>query len=113
MAPALFCMLASRRRNHIRITYFINFLPAAARRAAEALIQASVALFGVLLAWQGIPLIERNLDIEAVSMPITAAVIYIPLMALAAVVALQAAAQAIEALGGRRPAAPDLEERIV
>jgi TRAP-type C4-dicarboxylate transport system permease small subunit len=88
-------MLAARRRSHIRIEVFVDRLPAPARRAAELAIQALVAAFGLALAWYGTGLIGRNLDVEAISMPVPQALLYLPLPLVGVVLAIQAAADAM------------------
>jgi TRAP-type C4-dicarboxylate transport system permease small subunit len=94
-------MIALRHRSHIRITMLIDLLPASARAKAEIAIQLCVVAFGVLMLRYGFGLIERTWDVEAISLPISSAVIYVPLPALAAALILQGAAQAIEAARGR------------
>jgi len=92
--------LASRRRSHIRISVILDRLPIGATRWLEVAIQLAVAGFGLAVAYLGVGLIERNLDIEAISMPIPQAFLYamLPLAGLA--MALQGIAEAIErALG--------------
>lgn len=86
-------MLASRRRSHIRITFILNSLPTRVRRVLEAVIQAAIVVFGGLLLWDGVILVERNLDIEAVSLPITASLLYVPVVLAGFATAIQAAAQ--------------------
>jgi TRAP-type C4-dicarboxylate transport system permease small subunit len=72
-------IIAARRRSHIRITVFIDRLPGAARLAAEVLIQLAVIVMALALLWHAPTLIRRNLDIEWVSLPISAALLYIPM----------------------------------
>lgn len=94
--------LASRRRSHIRITVVLDRLPAGPLRWIEAAIQLAVAGFGLAMAVLGVGLVERNLDIEAISMPIPQALLYVALPLTGAAIALQGAGDAIERL--RRPA---------
>ena len=94
-------MIALRHRSHIRITMLVDLLPPRARAAAEIAIQLCVVAFGALLLRHGFGLIERSWDIEAISLPISSAIIYLPLPALALALILQGAAQAIEAARGR------------
>jgi len=94
-------MIALRHRSHIRITMLVDLLPPRARAAAEIAIQLCVVAFGALLLRYGFGLIERSWDIEAISLPISSAVIYLPLPALALALILQGVAQAIEAARGR------------
>ena len=92
--------IAARRRGHIRIGLVIERLPEGARRALETVLQLAVLAFGAGIAWHGVALVERNLDIEAVSMPLPAAILYVPLVLCGAAVALQAGAQVVEAIRG-------------
>jgi TRAP-type C4-dicarboxylate transport system permease small subunit len=94
-------MIALRRRSHIRITMLIDRLPARARVVAEIAIQLCVVAFGVLMLRYGFGLIERTWDVEAISLPISSAIIYVPLPALALALILQGLAQLIEAGRGR------------
>jgi TRAP-type C4-dicarboxylate transport system permease small subunit len=71
-------MLAARQRGHIRIDVFADRLPAGARRVAEVLIQLCVILFAALLLRFGFPLIERNWDVEWISLPLPAGLLYVP-----------------------------------
>jgi TRAP-type C4-dicarboxylate transport system permease small subunit len=94
-------MIALRHRSHIRITMLVDLLPARTRYAAEIAIQLSVVLFGILVLRYGFGLIERTWDVEAISLPISSAVIYLPLPALAVALILQGLGQALEAARGR------------
>jgi TRAP-type C4-dicarboxylate transport system permease small subunit len=94
-------MIALRRRSHIRITMLIDRLPPRARAAAEIVIQLGVIVFGLLLLRYGFGLIARTWDVEAISLPISSAIIYVPLPALAIALILQGLAQLIEAARGR------------
>jgi TRAP-type transport system small permease protein len=103
-------MIALRRRSHIRITMLIDRLPARARVVAEIAIQLCVVAFGVLMLRYGFGLIERTWDVEAISLPISSAIIYVPLPALALALILQGLAQLIEAARGRvAPLTPEPE----
>jgi len=94
-------MIALRRRSHIRITVLLDRLPAWARPKAEIAIQLFVVAFGVLMLRYGYGLIERTWDVEAISLPISSALIYVPLPALAVALILQGLGQLIEAARGR------------
>jgi TRAP-type transport system small permease protein len=103
-------MIALRGRSHIRITMLIDLLPTRARRGAEIAIQLCVAAFGVLMLRYGAGLIERTWDVEAISLPISSAIIYLPLPALAIALILQSLGQAIEAArSGVAPIGPERE----
>ena len=94
-------MIALRRRSHIRITMLIDRLPARARAKAEIAIQFCVIVFGVLMLRYGFGLIERTWDVEAISLPISSAIIYVPLPALALALILQGSGELIAAARGR------------
>ncbi len=85
-------ILASRRHAHIRIRFFHDLLPPLAWSMAEIAMQFSVVAFGLLVAFYGIELVERNHDIEAISMPVAMMWFYVPLVAAGAVAAAQAVA---------------------
>jgi TRAP-type C4-dicarboxylate transport system permease small subunit len=87
-------MLAARRHSHIRIEVFIAKLPPRLRRAAEIATQLAIAGFGLALAWYGWALIDRNMDVEAISLPLPQAVLYMPLPLAGLVIALLALADA-------------------
>jgi len=91
-------LMASRRRAHIRIRFFHDLLPARWHAASEAVMQVALILCGVLLTVFGIELIRRNLDIEAMTVPIAMAWVYLPIAIAGAVMAVQAAAESWQAL---------------
>lgn len=90
-------MIGARGREHIRITALLDLLPAAARRAAEVLVQLAVAAFALALLWWGTPLIGRNWDVEWISLPLPAGLLYLPIPFAAALLVLQALREALEA----------------
>lgn len=94
-------ILSTRRRAHVRIRYFQAKLPPAAHRAAETVIQAAMLLLGLVATWFGVDLVMRNLDLDATSLPISIAWLYVPLVPAGIVTTLQAAAEAAAQL---RPA---------
>jgi TRAP-type C4-dicarboxylate transport system permease small subunit len=94
-------MIALRRRSHIRITMLVDRVPARMRPQAELAIQLCVVAFGALILRHSFGLIERNWDVDAISLPISSAVLYLPLPALALALILQGTTQAIEAARGR------------
>jgi TRAP-type C4-dicarboxylate transport system permease small subunit len=73
-------LLATRRRAHIRIRFFQDLLPQRAWRAAEIVIQCGIVLLGLLLAWYGVEVAIRNYDMEALSLPISLAWMYLPIV---------------------------------
>lgn len=94
-------MLATRRGAHIRIGYFLDRLPGPLRRATEAAIHLGLALLGALVAWQGIGLVQRNADIEAMALPVSAAWLYVPLLPAGLLMVAQALADLLH-----RPTTP-------
>nr|WP_256515441.1 TRAP transporter small permease subunit [Alsobacter ponti] len=95
-------ILATRHNAHIRIRYFQDKLPRAGWRATEIAIQAAMAVAGLVVGYESILLVQRNADIEAVSIPVSTAWIYAPLIPAGFVTA----AQAITDLAGRAVRGP-------
>jgi TRAP-type C4-dicarboxylate transport system permease small subunit len=93
-------MIGARGREHIRIGALVDLLPGGARRAAEALIQLLCLVFALALLWWGWPLIERNWDVEWISLPLPAGLLYVPVPFAAAVLAGQALLEMTQALRG-------------
>jgi TRAP-type C4-dicarboxylate transport system permease small subunit len=89
-------LLATRRRAHIRIRFFQDMLPRRAWRAAEVVIQFGVFVLGLLLAWYGVDIVARNRDMEALSLPISLAWMYVPVVVAGLVTAAQAAGEIVE-----------------
>ena len=85
-------MLASRSHAHIRIRFFHDLMPPFAWSIAEIVMQFSAAVFGLLVVLYGAELIERNHDVEAISLPISNMWFYVPLVAGGALAAAQAVA---------------------
>ncbi|MBB4016922.1 TRAP-type C4-dicarboxylate transport system permease small subunit [Chelatococcus caeni] len=95
-------ILAARRRSHIRITVVIDQLPPPLRRGAEVLIQLAVAALGMVLLSRSFGLIERNFDVEWVSLPLSAALVYVPMPIAGFAVVAQALVEIAEVLAGAR-----------
>jgi TRAP-type C4-dicarboxylate transport system permease small subunit len=89
-------LLATRRRAHIRIRFFHNMLPKRTWRAAEIVIQCGILLLGILLAWYGVDIVVRNRDMEALSLPISLAWMYLPIVIAGLVTAAQAVGEIVE-----------------
>ncbi|MCZ8374098.1 MAG: TRAP transporter small permease [Beijerinckiaceae bacterium] len=89
-------MIAARRRSHIRITMLVDLLPEKAGRAFEILLRLAVVLFAIQLIRYGTPLIGRNWDIEWVSLPLPAGLLYLPIPFAAALLIVQALAEAVQ-----------------
>jgi TRAP-type C4-dicarboxylate transport system permease small subunit len=100
-------VLASRKRLHVRIRYFQDKLPPRFHRAVEVAFQVALTAFGALVAAYGVVLVIRNHDLEATSLPISMAWMYVPMVLAGAITALQAASEVVEAWRGKAlPAAP-------
>ncbi len=87
-------MLATRRSAHIRIRYFQDKLAAKYWRWTEVALQSCVALLGAVVAWNAIHLIKANSDVEAVTLPLSTAWMYVPLLPAGLVTFFQAAWEA-------------------
>ncbi len=83
-------MIATRRNAHIRIRFFQDKLSGLSGRMLEGVIQLCIALLGAVVAWQSIHLIQVNSDIEAVTLPISTAWMYVPMLPAGAVTCIQA-----------------------
>ncbi|MCB1815082.1 MAG: TRAP transporter small permease subunit [Candidatus Competibacteraceae bacterium] len=97
-------IIAGRRRSHIRITVLINRLAGWWRRGAEVLIQLLIAILGLLLLSQSFGLIARNTDVEWVSLPLSVALVYLPIPLAGFAVICQSLAQIVSTLRGESPA---------
>jgi TRAP-type C4-dicarboxylate transport system permease small subunit len=83
-------MMATRRHAHIHIRFFQDHMPKSMREPCLLLIELMVFVFGSFVAAKSVHLIMVNSDIEATSMPISAAWLYVPLLPAGAVTAGQA-----------------------
>jgi len=100
-------MIASRRRSHIRITVLIDRLPGQLNTAFEIVLRLGVILFAASLLRWGTPLIGRNWDIDWVSLPLSAGLLYLPIPLVALVLIGQALVEIWELLrGGASKAGP-------
>ncbi len=73
-------MMATRRNAHIRIRILQDRLPGPAWRATESAIQLAMVVLGAIVAWKSLHLIDVNSDVEAVTLPIATAWLYVPLV---------------------------------
>jgi TRAP-type C4-dicarboxylate transport system permease small subunit len=105
-------IVASRKRIHVRIRFFQGLLPKRGHKATELAIQIAVTLFGVLIAVYSVGLIGKNYDLEATSMPISMAWMYVPLVLAGAITAVQGTSELIETLRGPRPSAAGEEVAV-
>ncbi|WP_119392624.1 TRAP transporter small permease [Taklimakanibacter lacteus] len=94
-------IIASRSRAHIRIGLIIDRLKGWPRRLAEIAAQLLVALLGVILLVKSFGLIQRNVDVEWVSLPLSVSLVYIPMPIAGLAVILQAIVQIMEVIKGK------------
>ena len=85
-------MIATRHNAHIRIRLLLDKLPGKAWRGTEVVIQIAVAVVGAVVAWKSIHLVEVNSDIEAMSLPVSVAWMYAPLLPAGLLTTVQALA---------------------
>ena len=85
-------MIATRHNAHIRIRLLLDKLPGKAWRGTEVVIQVAVAVVGAVVAWKSIHLVQVNSDIEAMSVPISVAWMYAPLLPAGVLTTVQALA---------------------
>jgi TRAP-type C4-dicarboxylate transport system permease small subunit len=104
-------MLATRHGAHIRIRVFQDMLPRTPWRTTEVAILAAAALLGAIVSWYSVHLIRTNADMEALSLPISAAWLFVPLLPAGVVTLTQALADLVVVL--RRGAGPHEEETAV
>jgi len=97
--------LGSRRRSHIAIAFFAERLPAQARLALAVAVQGSIVLFCGLLAWHGLILTARNIDLPTVTLPISFALVYAIVPVGAAMMTLYAIAEIHDLVVGKRTGA--------
>lgn len=99
-------MLASRKRTHIRIRFFFDRLPDRLRRVGEFVFLVAILLFGALVARHGWALVERSGDLEMTTLPLSMAVLYLPLVLAGVFTVAQAAVEAIAIARGADPDPP-------
>jgi TRAP-type C4-dicarboxylate transport system permease small subunit len=100
-------VLGSRKRIHVRIRYFQDLLPPRAHDAVELFLQLALTLFGLLVAWYSVGLVAKNHDLDATSLPISMAWMYVPMVLAGIATAVQGAAELFQSVDRlRAPAAP-------
>jgi len=95
-------ILASRKQLHVRIRFFQDLLPARGHRFVELAIQLAMALFGALILVYSVGLVAKNRDLEATTLPISMAWMYVPLLPAGAVTLAQGIREFVAALGVQR-----------
>jgi TRAP-type C4-dicarboxylate transport system permease small subunit len=103
---------ASRKRIHVRIRFFQDLLPARGHKATELAMQAAMTLFGILVTVYSVGLIGKNHDLEATSMPISMAWMYVPMLLAGSVTALQGASELVAAWRKPPPATRGKEASV-
>ncbi len=93
-------IIVGNRGSHIRITVLIDRLKGLARRIAEAFIQLLVGLLGLVLLTQSFGLIARNADVEWVSLPLSQALVYVPIPIAGFAIVLRCGIEFVAALRG-------------
>lgn len=98
-----FCgwMLATRGGSHIRILVIADRFPRLPRLWLEVAVQLAMIAFGAGLLWYSQGLIRRTWDVESISLPVTAAFLYLPLPVLGLVTMGRALGDLRAALRGR------------
>ncbi|HVN34725.1 MAG TPA: TRAP transporter small permease [Casimicrobiaceae bacterium] len=94
-------IVASRKRLHVRIRFFQDLLPFRVHRAVEVTLQLAMLLFGALILVYGVGLVAKNRDLEATTLPIAMAWMYVPLLPAGAVTLAQALHELVAAFSLR------------
>ena len=95
---ALGWIVASRKRLHVRIRFFHDLLPRRGHRAIELAIQLAMAVFGALILFCSVGLVVKNVDLEATTLPISMAWMYVPLLPAGAVTLAQGIREWVDVL---------------
>ena len=93
-------LMASRHGAHIRIRFFVDKLPRLPTGLVEGVLQGAVALFGGLVARYGWTLVLRNMELEATTVPVPMAVLYVPVAIAGAMTCLQGLGELVGTLRG-------------
>jgi TRAP-type C4-dicarboxylate transport system permease small subunit len=101
-------MLAGRRRAHVRIRFFVGLLPRPAWCTVEVTTRLAMAGLGAGVAWFGVVLVVRNAGLEATSLPLSMAWLYVPLVPAGIAMTLQSLGEVAlgQIVGERGEAAP-------
>lgn len=83
-------IIGVRRQSHIRIVTFVDRLPRVGRVAFEVLAQLGILTLAAIMIWHAGPLIRRNIDVEAVTLPFPTAMLYVLLPVVGVVLVAQA-----------------------
>lgn len=89
-------VIGTRKRAHVRIRFFHDLLPMMVRRWLDFVIELAMIGFGVAVGWHGVALTIKNHDLEATTIEISMAWVYVPLIIAGVVTACQAVVEAWE-----------------
>ncbi len=89
-------MIAGRRRAHVRIRFFQGLLPPGLFHWVEIALQLAMAVLGAVVAGYAVTLVQRNAGLDATSLPIAMAWLYVPLIPAGLAMTLQALGQVLE-----------------
>ena len=103
-------ILATRKRIHVRIRFFQDRLPSSAHKATELVIQSALTLLGIMICFYSVGLVAKNRDLEATTLPISMAWMYLPMLLAGIVTALQGAREVVGVVQrAKSPATPGEE----
>lgn len=100
-------MGATRKGAHIRIQFFIGLFPPSLQQVLARLMDAGLILLGAVLTFKAIHLVRVNADVEATSLPISSALLYVPLIPAGLVMMMQAVLESRAALKKAPVTIPD------
>lgn len=83
-------MVATRRGVHMRVRALFDTLPIRGQVIVEAVFLLVIAMLGAIIAWQGLHLVQSNADVDAITLPVTLAWLYVPLIPAGLVMLVQA-----------------------
>jgi TRAP-type transport system small permease protein len=101
-------MIATRRGAHIRIRFFQDLLPARPHRGVEVMLQMACLVLGAVVAWNSVHLVRTNSDVEATTLPLATAWIYVPLFPAGVLTCIEAARALVVIVRGK----PTIDERV-
>lgn len=87
-------------------------MPARTWRVTELLIQLGMAVLGAVVAWYGWYLVGRNSDLDATTLPVSMAWMYVPLIPAGVVTLVQGLMEAAEQVQRRRSSTPVADTAI-
>ena len=106
-------ILATRKRIHVRIRFIQDRLPSSAHKATELVIQSALTVLGIMICANSVGLIAKNLDLEATTLPISMAWMYLPMLLAGIVTGVQGAREAVGVLYRAKRAPSSADETAV